>query len=523
METKFTSSGWLSLTWLKFLIITLLVLGFFFRFVNLDQKAYWFDEASTSLQISGYSDGEVIQQIADGRIISVQDLQSYQYPSPEKTAIDTMKGLATKEPQLTPLYFVMARFWVQWFGNSVAVTRSLSAVISLLAFPGIYWLCLELFESPLTGWIAIAFLAVSPFHILYAQEARPYSLWTVTILLSNASLLRAMRVQTQQSWGIYATTIILGLYSHLLSALIVIAHGVYIGVIERFRLTKRLIAYGIASGLGLITFTPWIFFALTNLQKTNEQSWQAVPESFLNLVKGWVRGISLFFVDFGLNDRSPSLYLIGFSIILIVLLILVVYSIYFLCRYTPKSIWLFILTSMIVPALALLLPDLIIGGFYSTVTRYLIPGYLCMQLTMAYLFATKITAISVQEWQNQLWKTALIALISLGVWSGGIIAQSETWWTKADDNVNHHLAQIIHRSHLPLVVSDAYFVRMLSLSHSLDSKVRVQLLTEPKIPQIPDVFSDVFLYYPSERLRKGLEKEYKIQPVDSPSLWKLEK
>lgn len=83
------------------------------------------------------------------------------------------------------MYFVMVKQWVQWFGNSITITRSFSALVSLLAFPLIYLLCQELFNSSVIGWIAVSLLAVSPLHILYAQEARSYSLWTVTILLSS--------------------------------------------------------------------------------------------------------------------------------------------------------------------------------------------------------------------------------------------------------------------------------------------------------------------------------------------------
>jgi hypothetical protein len=39
---------------------------------------------------------------------------------------------------------------VQLFGDSIAVTRSLSAVFSVLALPCMYWLSLELFESSVT-------------------------------------------------------------------------------------------------------------------------------------------------------------------------------------------------------------------------------------------------------------------------------------------------------------------------------------------------------------------------------------
>lgn len=224
MKNKLTQNWDSSTTWLRFFIIVLLLLGIFFRFVNLDRKVYWHDETFTSIWISGYRPQEIIDQAFNGQVIDSKDLQKYQYPNPERTLIDTLKNLATEDPQHPPLYYLITRLWVQGFGNSVAVTRSVSAVISLLAFPCIYWLCLELFESPLVGWIAIALISVSPFHILYAQEAREYSLWIVTILLSCAALLRAIRLKTKLSWVIYAVTLVLGLYTFPLIGLTELAY-----------------------------------------------------------------------------------------------------------------------------------------------------------------------------------------------------------------------------------------------------------------------------------------------------------
>jgi len=195
MTSKLTSNSSLPPTWLRFLIVVLLVLGIFFRFFNLDKKVYWLDETYTSLRISGYTTSDLSQhitQVFDGHVFGVEnfknDLQEYQYINSKNGLIDTIKSLAVEDPQHSPLYYIMARYWVQWLGNSVAAIRSLSALISLLVFPCIYWLCLELFGASLVGWIAVVLIAVSPFHVLYAQEAREYSLWTVTILLSSASL-----------------------------------------------------------------------------------------------------------------------------------------------------------------------------------------------------------------------------------------------------------------------------------------------------------------------------------------------
>ncbi|MEQ9373133.1 MAG: glycosyltransferase family 39 protein [Coleofasciculus chthonoplastes F3-SA18-01] len=510
--------------WVRAIIIVILALGIFFRFVNLDKKAYWYDETFTSLQLSGYTPEEVTEQILDGREIGIEDLHRYQYPHPdsEKTVIDTIQGVATIEPQLTPLYFVMVRYWTQWFGNSIAVIRSFSAVISLLVFPAVYWLCLELFRSPLTGWIAMALLAVSPFHVLYAQEARPYSLWTVTILLSSASLLRAMRRQSQGSWITYGVTVVIGLYSFLFSALVFIGHGIYVVITERFRFNKTVVYYMSASIVGFVFVMPWLYsVSLKASQLGSKNDWRAKPISLFGYLYKWVRSISLFFADFSLDESSRLIYLIPFAIFLLTLLALVGYSIYFLFRNSPERVWLFVSTLSAIPALMLILPDLILGGQRALVTRYLIPTFLGIQLAVAYLLATKVSHVSAKLWQQKLWKVSMVALLSIGVLSCVSISQSAVWWNKADDNIHHKLAPMINQAEKPVVISDAWFPRVLSFSHQLEPKVRFQLVVEPDVPKISKRFSKVFLYQPSPNLREQLEKEYSIEPIEKPWLWRL--
>ncbi|MBN3938833.1 glycosyltransferase family 39 protein [Nostoc sp. NMS9] len=137
----------------------------------------------------------------------------------EKGLSDTIISLQVDDPQYPPLYYILAWFWVEIFGNSVTIIRSLSAFISLLIFPSIYWLCRELFKA--SAWVsevAIALMAISPIHLVYAQEAREYILWIVTVLLCSASLLRALRLESKDqvlrilNWEMYAVTLVLSLY-----------------------------------------------------------------------------------------------------------------------------------------------------------------------------------------------------------------------------------------------------------------------------------------------------------------------
>lgn len=518
--------------WLKLLIIVVLGLGILFRFVNIDKKIYWRDEAFTSLRISGNTKTELVEKIYDGHIIGIPDLQKYQYLDHEKSVINTIYGLAVEEPQLPPLYFVMVRFWVEHFGNSVTIIRSFSAIISLFVFPCIYWLCLELFDLRLTGWVAIALIAVSPFHILYAQEARPYSLWTVSILLSSAALLRALRLQTRLSWSMYAIAGIWALYTFLLSALMLIGYGVYVFIIERFQFTKRVISYLLASLVTLVTIAPWILVVVTNFsQAESRTSWSSQKFSLLSLLMMWVGNISRIFVDFGVgsDDHLNKEKLILLIPTILILLALVGYAIYFICSHTPKQAWLFIVTLIGFTAISLIIPDLIFGGRRSGVARYLIPCYLGIQLTVAYLFSSKVASIDVNTRWQKLWQVVMIILISSGVLSCVVSSQSTVWWNK-DSNYYIPVAQIINQTSSPLVISDSEPEYLLSLSYLLDSKVQFQLVVIPKVPIISNNFSNLFLYRPTKKLRQVLEEEqnYNITPVSEltmfqSKLWRLEK
>jgi len=101
-----------------------------------------------------------------------------------------------------------------------------------------------------TAWLAVAIIAISPFQIVYAQEARPYSLFIMLILLSSAVLLRGMRLKTNSSWAIYAVTLVVEFDSHLLLGIVAIAQGTYVVIVERIRFNKNVIGYLLESIAG---------------------------------------------------------------------------------------------------------------------------------------------------------------------------------------------------------------------------------------------------------------------------------
>ena len=518
-------------TW-KLFIILLLIFGVFFRFVNIDKKVYWIDETYTSLRISGYKESEFIQAFHEEQVIGIENLLKYQYPNPEKDTVGTFKSIAAEDPHHPPLYYLMLRTWTQYFGTSVASQRSMSAVIGLLVFPSIYWLCRELFQSSLVGWIAIALVAISPFHVLYAQEAREYSLWGVTILLSSAALLRAMRINTKGSWSVYTITLSLAIYCHWFSILVAISHALYVAILERFCLSKTVIAYFMSLLAGALTFAPWLVFIVTNVDPASfkdTSAWVYAQPSFTAFIQSWTISLSRLFVDldrgwcwglessycrYPLNFHEPLIYLI------IPIAILVGYSIYWVFCTSALRIWLFILTLVGVTALALIIPDLILGGQRSSMTRYFTPSILGIQLAVSYCFAAKITSESVRALSQKIWRIIMVSIISIGILSCAMSSQSETWWNKIHNYDTYPISRILNKADNPLLLyrfSNNLKIGTLGnyimpIAHLLDPKVKIiVMLKSDYIPKIPDKFDNIFTIKPSQKFREIIEQSNQYQ------------
>ncbi|MBR8840694.1 MAG: glycosyltransferase family 39 protein [Stigonema ocellatum SAG 48.90 = DSM 106950] len=501
-----------SISWFKLLVVIVLILGIFFRFFNIDHKFYWFDETFTSLRVSGYTESEVVKQLCNGQELSVEDLQKYQRLGTGKTLIDTIKSLALEDPQHPPLYFSIAHFWVYWFGNSIATIRSLSAIISLMVFPCLYWLCLELFESSIVGLVAVTLIAVSPIHVLFAQEAREYSLWTLTTLLSSVSLLRAMRLNTKFSWSFYAISLALSFYTFIFSGLVTIGHFIYVAITEKWQTSKRFINYILASLFGILIFAPWIIVIISSFSKLEETTeWITKMNYTLPfLIERWLLNYSRVFIDIGSDVAQPLISLL--------VLIILGYSIYFICQRTPEKVWLFVVTLIGTLGLTLMVADIITGGVFSVVPRYLFPSYLGFHLAVAYWISAQITAASLRK--KRLGKIVLTVLTYSGIISCIIISQADIWWLKGGsfkEPVIPQIARIINQATNPLVISSCQGIwpvnDKLSLSHLLAPRVQLQLVIPPNIPRISPTFNHIFLFNASQELQALLEKEENLKPT----------
>ncbi len=495
-------------TWLKILVISLIGLGIFFRFTHLGQKVYWYDEIATSLAISGHTLTEVKQEVFSNwgnnqGVIPVITLDKYQHINPDRSVADTVRYLISSDPQHPPLYYVMVRLWAQVFGDFPAGVRSLSAVISLLIFPSVYWLCLELFESPLVGWVGMAVMGISPLQVFFAQDAREYGLWMVMILVSSAALLRAIRRESFFTWVVYALTLSLGFYTHLLTAMVAIAHGIYVVIRQEFRFHKTLRNYLLSSIAACLMFLPWLIVIITQVHTaTNLLSWIAFKtDSPFDLIGIWLSRISRIFFDFNLasddawvnnlTSESPLLYSIS---TIIFSLFLIIYIVIFLTKYLSTNTSLFIALLGGFPGLTLLFYDLAFGGIRSIHFRYQIPLYLSIQIAVVYILAFHI--FLAKSWQKNFWQLILVGLLVSGLVSDVRFFQAETWWSQIGGKNLLAMSKRINQSNNNVLLvsnkNDYNLGVILALSHSLEPKISLLPIQNNQLPIMPQYYKSIF-------------------------------
>ncbi len=120
----------------------------FLRFYRIGGKSIWLDEAF-SVWIAGHSLWEGWQWL----------IRIDQHP---------------------PLYYSLLHLWIELFGELQGAVRTLSALFSTLTVPLFYVAGRRLLDRS-TAAVAVGILAISPFHVQFAQETRMYALLTLEV------------------------------------------------------------------------------------------------------------------------------------------------------------------------------------------------------------------------------------------------------------------------------------------------------------------------------------------------------
>jgi uncharacterized membrane protein len=349
--------------WQYVLLGLALLCGVLLRFSHLDTKIFWGDEVYTAMRVSGYTQGD-LAALYDGKMHTIAEIQRLQHLAPQHSLSDTVHSLVVDDPQHPPLFYLAERIWAGIVGDQPAQLRLLAALISLISFPALFWLCRELFADDRVGWIALALLAVSPFHLIYAHEAREYSLWTATTLIVTAALLRAIRLDTLGAWAWYTAAVALTLYADLLSVYVLAAHGIW-AVAMLYKQRATLARFIASYGIGVVAFGIWIIRIWSHWRTfTSYMSWGSFRYPVKQMAQKWLfnTGAVLFDAEY-VQLRLAVVAALGLLLMLLAVIQLI--------RSAPRSVSGLLAALGGVVTVAIIAQDFRTGTYFSTIARYL--------------------------------------------------------------------------------------------------------------------------------------------------------
>ncbi|MDP3045976.1 MAG: glycosyltransferase family 39 protein, partial [Chloroflexota bacterium] len=186
--------------WSKSAVLGLTLLAFGLRVYDLAVQSLWVDEAY-SIRLAGGDVGAILAALAASDV----------HP---------------------PLHYLALHFWLGLAGSSEFAARYLSLMFSVVSVPLLFALGRRLFGFSV-ALVAVALLAVSPFAVAYAQEARMYAMvaaWCLGSLYFFA-VLASDGAPARSWWGAwigYVLCTTLAIYTQYYAALVVLFQNAFL-------------------------------------------------------------------------------------------------------------------------------------------------------------------------------------------------------------------------------------------------------------------------------------------------------
>lgn len=170
-----------------------IALGTILRLSRLASLPPWTDEFATMV----FSLGNSFQTVPLNQWIGA-DVLLYPLHPVADSDISSVVNHLRQESTHPPIYFVLTHLWIKVFPTNNGLVslwgaRSLSALLGIAAIPSLFGLGYLAFGSRLVGQIAAAMMAVSPYGIFLAQEARHYTLAILWVIASLSCLVVAIQ------------------------------------------------------------------------------------------------------------------------------------------------------------------------------------------------------------------------------------------------------------------------------------------------------------------------------------------
>jgi uncharacterized membrane protein len=545
-----------------------MLLGVALRLYGLEQKIVWHDEVATRVLAAGATMAAQMQGLYHAQVLTAGQVLQYQQVQQSTSVLVLIADLAQHDPQHPPLYYVLAKVWVDLWGDSVYALRTLSVLFSGLGLVAMYWFVRELAASRRAALIAMLLMGVSPLFILYGQEAREYALWTLTLLLSSAALLRALRVSrtvptlleqnklglaaslkdhvgesvrsvrfwalsdVQRAWLLYGCTLLVAVYTSLSTLSLILVQILYVALVTRLQWSRTLYGFIVSlSAVGLLCL-PWALNLLRNFEAFSaSMAWSSViviPRTAVLRILSLnvTRNVFDFWPEVVQDQWLP----IAASAACVTVIVAACVWVF---RHTRRETRLYLLLLLVLPTSMLLLPDLLFGGIRSSNARYLMPVWLAVVAVLAIALDRAVDRIDqaledsgLSSRQSVFYRrqglvkpvfwSAVLCLMALPMATNILHAQQQAPWTKSLSISLPEVAKIINQSANPLIVGNQerhHPGNLFALANLLKPNAKMQLvpIALESSWRLPAHKGDVYLYSPTDQFRHALEKNNQVK------------
>lgn len=213
------------------------------RLWQLDGKSLWFDEA--------YS-------------VFIADQPFLQIPTLLRT-YDTHP----------PFHYMLLHLWMGVFGSSEIAVR-LPSVLAGVGTVVLTFLLGRKVAGLRVGLLAAALLAISPFQVMSAQEARMYPFLTLFAAGAAYALVIGLESGSRRAWIAYAAALILALATHHFAFLLLPAFGLSVAVGSRGK--GKLRPWLLWTAVALVAYLPLLPLLLAQI--TTARGWPDIRPPF---------------------------------------------------------------------------------------------------------------------------------------------------------------------------------------------------------------------------------------------------
>ena len=177
--------------------LLILLLGGILRWYDLGKESFWTDEAFSVHHAQEEHVSEVITKVSETEAAP-------------------------------PLYYIILHYWVSWAGSSEVAVRFPSFLFGVLSII-IFFIIIRLFFEYRIALLSSLFMATSMLQVLFAQDARMYSLFTFLSLSTTYFFIQLyLQLREQKArfldYTKYAITLLASLYTNHMVVFLVVGY-----------------------------------------------------------------------------------------------------------------------------------------------------------------------------------------------------------------------------------------------------------------------------------------------------------